>query len=143
MKRRSEEKIETPITSMIDITFLLIIFFVVTADFDRETVDTQIKLAKSYSVEPPEGRDPKQITINVRYENKKGENRCVYSIGGTGMGLEQLQAVLSNARATHGTSVPVIIRASSDAPFRKVDEVIAIVGRSGLFKVSMASEVAE
>ena len=73
MKKQIDEKVETPITSMIDVVFLLIIFFVVTSAIDQEAVDTSIVLAKSYYVPPPEKRDPRTVTVNVKYINDEKE----------------------------------------------------------------------
>ena len=47
MRRSSEDTLETPITQMIDIVFLLIIFFVVTASVDKDLVDDTISLAQA------------------------------------------------------------------------------------------------
>ena len=80
MKKRAEEHIETPIMSMIDVVFLLIIFFVVTSAIEKEAVDETIKLAKSYHVPPPTGKDPRQVTVNVR---RNDDDTYTYSIAGT------------------------------------------------------------
>ena len=136
MKVRIEEKIETPIMAMIDVVFLLIIFFVVTSAIEKEAVDETIKLAKSYHVAPPTGKDPRQVTVNLKKEGDKYS----YAIAGTGLGINQLQAVLQQSVAKNGNDFPVIIRSSGDAQFKKIDEVIAIVGRAGLYRVSLSSQ---
>ena len=140
MKGRIEEKIETPIMSMIDVVFLLIIFFVVTSAIEKEAVDETIKLAKSYHVPPPTGKDPRQVTVNVKKVSKDDDSKYEYAIAGTGLGIKQLQAVLQQSVAKNGNDFPVIIRASGDASFKKIDEVIAIVGRAGLYRVSLSSQ---
>ena len=137
MKRRAEEHIETPIMSIIDVVFLLIIFFVVTSAIEKEAVDETIKLAKSYHVPPPTGKDPRQVTVNVR---RNDDDTYTYSIAGTGLGLPQLQGVLSDSVRRHGNDFPVIIRASGNAPYERIDEVVAIVGKAGLYRVSLSAQ---
>ena len=43
-RRRPNEGCEMDMTPMIDVTFQLIIFFVVTASFDREQIDAEVAL---------------------------------------------------------------------------------------------------
>ena len=47
MRRRSDDALETPIASLIDVVFLLIIFFVVTIELDRQVFNENIILAFS------------------------------------------------------------------------------------------------
>ena len=137
MKSRVEEKVETPIMSMIDVVFLLIIFFVVTSAIEKEAVDETIKLAKSYHVPPPTGKDPRQVTVNVR---RNDDDTYTYSIAGTGLGLKELEGVLKQSVGRHGNDFPVIVRASGNAPYERIDEVVAIVGRAGLYRVSLSAQ---
>ena len=44
LSKRSDCVSSASLSSMIDIIFLLIIFFVITASFDREQIDTKITL---------------------------------------------------------------------------------------------------
>ena len=52
MTRREEHSVSIPISSLIDVVFLLIVFFIVTANLEAEIVDEQVKLADSYYVKP-------------------------------------------------------------------------------------------
>ena len=47
MRRRGSDGVETPVASLIDVVFLLIIFFVVTASIETDVVDNQIVLAQA------------------------------------------------------------------------------------------------
>jgi biopolymer transport protein ExbD len=53
MRRSSDATLETPVTQMIDIVFLLIIFFVVTASVDNDLVDNTISLAQAKNTKCP------------------------------------------------------------------------------------------
>lgn len=135
-KRQGSEDAEIPITPMIDIVFLLIIFFVVTAAIDKEAVDMSIDLAKSYYVRPPEKQDPRQITVNVGYRR---DGTAYHSIAAMSLPLGNLGPVLNNAMKKHGNDIPVIIRADGRVKFEHVEEVINVVGKAGLYKISLAA----
>jgi biopolymer transport protein ExbD len=135
-QRRVEEKIETPMTSMIDVVFLLIIFFVVTSAIEKEVVDSSIELAKSYYVPPPEKRDPRTITVNVKYIN---DSKYVVSIANSALSKEYLGGLLRNSVAKYGNDFPVVIRADGRTKYKQIDEIVAIVGQSGLYRVQLAS----
>ena len=70
MRRSSDSNLETPITQMIDIVFLLIIFFVVTASVDKDLVDDTIQMALARNTKPEEVLKANTLTINVRLENR-------------------------------------------------------------------------
>ena len=137
MKSKYEEKIETPITSMIDIVFLLIIFFVVTSAIEQDAVDSNIRMAKSTWIKPVTQQDPRTIIVGVR---KMPNDKVVYGVGVGGyIPLSQLEAVLINARLQYGNDVPVVIRASEDVQYAYVDRVTAKIGKAGLWRVKLAA----
>ena len=136
-KHRRATIAEMDMTPMIDIVFLLIIFFVVTAAIEKEAVDETILLAKSYYVRPPEKQDPRQITVNVGY---RGADSTAISIAGNFLPLANLEGTLRNAMRKHGNDIPVVIRADGRVKFEHVEKVIDVVGKAGLYRVSMSAE---
>lgn len=137
MKRRnSGDDCEVPLSALIDIVFLLIIFFVITANLKQEVVDFEITLADSYHVPPPEDSDPRTLTINIR--TRKGKEPY-YSIRGTGYDLPEIKSRLYNMSKAHGPDAPIIIRASEDLEYRYVDKVNLAVTDVGLYRVQHAT----
>lgn len=133
MRKSREETLDTPITSMIDVVFLLIIFFVVTSAIEKEAVDEQIQLAKSEHLDPAK-KVPGQLTINVR---ESGE----VNLGdGFAVRMDQLRVILKNHKNTFGNNAPIIIRAHGVVQFAEVDKVMLEVGAAGLYRISLASE---
>lgn len=135
MKHRSEETLETPITSMIDVVFQLIIFFVVTAAQQKDIVDENVKLAQARYTKPIEKTDPQAVTINVREDGQ-------VNIAMQTLSLRDLELVLRQAKAQAGNrDLPVVIRCDGRALYREVDKVVEVVGRAQLYRVRLAAVV--
>lgn len=133
MKRRTQEEMETPIASLIDVVFLLIIFFVVTASVEKDIIDESIKLAQAKHVPPVEQKDPRTITINIEVDGSA-------NIALQPMSPKALQNILTATREKGGNSVPILLRSDGQTVYRDVSKVMDVVGKSGLYKVSLAAE---
>lgn len=127
-KKRDVQDAEVPISAMIDIVFLLIIFFVVTASIDKEMEDELIKLANSPHGDPVKKKDPRAVTINVRKDG-------TYNINGQVMNKAQVSNVLKGAAAEWGIDIPIIIRGDASAPHGYIKEVMEAVTNTQLYKV--------
>jgi biopolymer transport protein ExbD len=137
--KRNDESLEVPMSSLIDIVFLLIIFFVVTSTMQKDVIDDQLKLAKSTYIPPlMEGVAPQAITINIRHEF--GSNQVVYKIGGGTYTEAQILRVLTQARNRHGNQVPIILRVDETVKYKDVQKINNLVGRAGLYRVSHVAE---
>lgn len=134
MKHRRNDPVETPIASLIDVVFLLIIFFVVTASVERDIVDESIRLAQAKHIPPTEKTaDTRAITINI---DAKGNPNIALQP----MSPRALQNILTSTRQQAGNSVPVILRSDGDTMYGDVNRVMDTIGRSGLYRVSIAAE---
>ncbi|MBN2451458.1 MAG: biopolymer transporter ExbD [Lentisphaeria bacterium] len=133
MRRRFDETLETPIASLIDVVFLLIIFFVVTAVVEKDVVDESIRLAQAKHVAAIDQKDPRTVTINV---TEKGD----VNIALQPLNLTQLQQILTATRKQSGDSVPIVIRGDGRTVYGHIDGVMQAVGRTGLYRVRLAAE---
>ena len=131
-KIRQEEDMKTPVSSLIDVVFLLIIFFVVTASMEEEIIDTSISLAQAENVEAVEKKNPLAVTVNVTEKGKMN----IATIPTTPRSLQQM---LTSQRARLGNSFPVVIRAANKTRFMHVDRVMDSVKKSGLYKVKISA----
>jgi len=59
-RKQPPKDADIPIESMIDIIFLLIIFFVVTASMEKEIQDESIKLTNAPHGKPVKKKDPRK-----------------------------------------------------------------------------------
>ena len=132
-KIRKEEAMDTPVSALIDVVFLLIIFFVVTASMEEELIDTTIGLAQAQNVDAVEKKNPQAVTVNIKSDGSMN----IATVGTTTRSLQQL---LTTQRALLGNRFPVVIRADGNTKFMYVDKVMDAVKKSGLFKVSISAE---
>ncbi len=132
--KKAPQNAEVPISSMIDIIFLLIIFFVVTAAIDKEIEDEEVELADAPHGKPLSKKDPRSITINVREGG--GIN-----IGMQQMSLKQITTQLSIAASKWGANMPIIIRGDRNAQHEHIKEVMEAITRTKLYKVKFNAVV--
>jgi biopolymer transport protein ExbD len=133
MAIKRNDKVETPIATLIDVVFLLIIFFVVTAAMDAEVLDQTVKLAQAKSSKPPEKVDPRMFIINVRASG-------AVSVGlGQKITLSELSRHLKMLRKKYGNEYPILIRADGNAQYNKVKLVTEEVLKAGLYKVKLSA----
>ena len=128
MRRRVETELETPITTMIDIVFLLLIFFVVTyREGAEQEEDKSIHLAKGrYAV--ADGKK-EGLTLNL---HKDGRISC----NGEAVLPEGLGSLLEN-RAS------LLLRSDAEVPFSRIRTVLLAAARNGVRRVRLVVEVSE
>ncbi len=120
-------------TPMIDVVFQMIIFFVCTAQLEREQFSEWINLPNSPNApEMAQEKDPRTITIEV---DDKGK----ITIGRTPLSVSKLQKILTKAVSdygVHGPSIPIQIRADHASRHANVKRVMDICTASGLYKIA-------
>jgi biopolymer transport protein ExbD len=116
---------------MIDIVFLLLIFFIVTWQFSRSETELKISVPSSQ-----EGADPKrvlgEIIVNVR---ANGE----VVVEGQVMSQDQLKQKLSAIARQHQNQ-PVRLRGDSKAEYQMMVEVIDTCQKAGIWNISFATQ---
>lgn len=119
-------------TPMIDVVFQLIIFFVCTAEMERQAIDESIRLAMSPHGPAIEQKDPREITVEV---DDKGR----FSIARTYISEAMLRNQLRVAVSKFGQTTPVLIRASGNTKHEDIRKVMDACSYAGLWKVSFAA----
>lgn len=122
---------EIPISSMIDVVFLLIIFFVVTAAVDKDVEDEKVILATAPHGRTVTAKDPRAIIINVR---QNGE--MTMGIGQV-VTREQIRQIIENAKSQYGTDFPIIIRGDYNAQHEFIKRAMEGVTDTQLYKVNL------
>ena len=129
------DTIEEPnlnLTPMIDIVFLLIIFFMVGTRFTEMERQFDIQLP-TVSDALPLTTLPDEITINV---SDSGE----VVVNGTSQNLEQLEAALVEAQSGYAAQA-VVIRGEGKGPYQNVVDVLAVCRRAKISNVSLANRM--
>lgn len=132
MKRNRGHELETPIASLIDVVFLLIIFFVVTASVEKDIIDDTLKLAQASYTPATKVKDKRTFTINVRKDGSINISKIFISPA-------QLKQILIGTRRKSGDDVPILIRCDGDAPYEHVAKLQKIIGESGFYRVKLAA----
>ena len=118
-------------TPLIDITFLLIVFFVMSNRLIREEVAIELDLPRESSGENLETDENGKIIVNITANG-------VYYLGAKQVDLDELKERLARekARATRPTSVR--IRADRNTPYGLVEPILVICAQIGFPDVSFS-----
>ena len=127
-RKAAPKEADVPIESMIDIIFLLIIFFVVTASMDKEIQDENIKLTSAPHGKPIKKKDPRSVTINVRSDG-------TINVGGQLVSMGTVSNILTNAAHQYGNDIPIIIRGDKYAMHGYIKKVLEAVTETKLYHV--------
>lgn len=131
-QKREPESAAFPLAPMIDVVFLLLIFFIATMQFSQSEreLDVSVPVAE-------EGADAHQtvgeIIINVR---ESGE----VVVDKTEMTQEQLFEKLQRIAAVHKNQA-IRIRGDSKVEYQKIVEVIDVCQKAGIPNISFATRV--
>ncbi len=121
------------ITPMIDIVFLLIIFFLVATHFVKSETQTPVELPEASLATLEEEVRPQRVIVTV---SPVGE----YSIAGRVVTRAELEAILQHAEAreTHAKEREVRIRGDRATPYEFVKPILLACARAGIRDVSFS-----
>ena len=117
-------------TPMIDVVFLLIIFFLVSSHLARREHELPLELPTAATGDevPVEAA---RLTLNI-------ENDGTMSLGGSRISAEDLRQRLLAARQKQGDDVELRVRADRTVPYRVIRPVLATAAQCGLWNVTFA-----
>ena len=130
----SEEKMSIPISSLIDIVFLLIMFFVATATIDEVGLQHNIELALARNMEA------NTISLPNRYPISLHEDGRVF-IGPIETSLEKLDSDLNQHKRTFGNKTEVQVRADQHCPLSELAPLLEIINKSGLHNIKIITKL--
>lgn len=137
MKFRRGNRFEASVelTPLIDVVFLLLIFFMVSTTFVRET---QLKIDLPEAQGEASERDPDVVEIGI---DRSGS----YAINGVSVANKQLQTLMRALEATTGgdSSKSLIITADANASHQSVVRAMDAAGRLGLTRLSITTSAPE
>ena len=119
---------------MIDIVFLLLIFFIVTFQFSRAEKDLKVSVPTSTEGKESQ-RSLSEIIINIRADGQTIVNGKVLSD-------QELYDRLVNIARVHENQ-PVRLRGDGASSWQTMVEVIDIVERAGIWNISFATQKPE
>ena len=128
--RSAEEDVNINLTPLIDVVFLLLIFFMVSTTFDT-TSQLKIKLPEANQSQTPETALKISLMIDA-----KG-NYFVNSRELTNNKSATLKAALE--RSLINGKIPVVIQSDAASPVQSLVTAMDVVGQLGLPQVSIAT----
>ncbi len=129
-RKKNVAELELNLTPLIDVVFLLLIFFMVTTTFQKKS-ELQIKLPQaSAQVEPT--ATPLEIIINAEGNFFINDKEISYKDRVT---LAQYLSRITNGNVDQ----PLVIRADAKTPHQSVVTAMDVAGRIGLVKISIAT----
>ena len=122
------------LTSMLDVIFLLLCFFVTVSVFSQWESEISIKLPNAKTAEAPE-RLPGEIIVNLAKDGG-------ISVNSVKLSLEELGARLAKV-AKFYPGQPVIIRADKEVRYEALVKLIDTCRASDIWNFSLATEGGE
>ncbi|MCC9642590.1 biopolymer transporter ExbD [Rhodopirellula sp. JC740] len=120
------------LTPLIDVVFLLLIFFLVTSEFEDEERQLDIVLPSATSAVPMTSK-PREVVVDIDADG------TVY-LRGEATPLEELEKLLQKAVASNPTNQTVVIRADQNASFQPVVNVMDVCNRTGVSDYSVSTK---
>jgi len=126
--RAEKPKAAVDMTSLIDLTFLLLVTFIVTLPALEQGVSIILPQAKTDQLPT---KDRKANTITIDAANK------IY-LNNTPMGIEELEKRLTEMAAAD-PDVPVLVRGDERLDYKSVMSVVKIVYKSNVRKMALVT----
>jgi biopolymer transport protein ExbD len=125
-----EEDASINLTPLIDVVFLLLIFFMVSTTFDTTS---QLKITLPEANENKQANEPHELNIVIDAEGRFFLNSRELA--------SQKSDALSAAirRALDGKDRPIVIQSDAESPVQSLVTAMDVVGRLGLTQVSIAT----
>src|SRR5258707_296322 len=166
-KAVAEESISPNLIPMIDIMFLLLLFFMLSADMSQRELE-EVVLPQANQVKDDSKikiGDEVTTNINIHHSTPKGVTCAIYSNGGVCREVAhwlwairghdytiatikdqlQVEAQLHMEAVKDGkankvlSALKILIRAERGAPYGDVQKVIELCGTAGIYKIEVAA----
>lgn len=113
MKKRTRESGAPELTPLIDVVFLLLIFFMVSTVFKKDELALLLNLPKASKGESSQQQNKKELLIEVSQEK--------IAVNGKMVSLEELDTTLENIK---DNKLPVDLRIDKEVRYEKVIEIL-------------------
>lgn len=116
------------VTPMIDVVFLLIIFFLVSSHLARQETQLDLNLPLATGDEPAEAARPR-VTLNVLADGR-------VLLGGEPLPVEQVQRRLAYEQQRSEPGIEVRIRGDRAAEYRTIEPLLVACAKAGVWNVA-------
>lgn len=132
-KRSQHNEVTINLTPLIDVVFLLLIFFMVTTTFSRET-RLLVNLPEA-NAELSSETEVRQIEVLVTQEG-------AYSINGSSLVNNRIETLIRGLEIESGgdTDLPILLIADAEATHQSVVTAMDAIGQSGFSRLNIATQ---
>ena len=128
---RQRRSVDVNLTPLIDVVFLLLIFFMVTTTFNRQS-ELKIELPEAGAAVPEEKVEPIELVIDAKGRYFVNDQELVNTQPATV--YEALREAMKDREET-----PLIIRADAQTPHQSVVTAMDAAAKLGLTRLSIAT----
>ena len=136
-RRKKREKLDITLISMIDVLFVLLLFFMVSTTFNRHT-EVKVKLPEADGAESEQY--PKMVTLSIDADG------TYYLTGNDGLPHELINQQLESLKqellklAEQSRDQPFIINADGKTPHQAVITALEAAGDAGFTHITFAAQ---
>jgi len=136
-RRKSRDPVDINLAPLIDVVFILLLFFVVTTTFTRET-QLKVDLPEAVSGNPPQPTELKQLEILVSADSS-------FSLNGRQLAKNDLNSLMAalQKESQGDASVPLIISADGQAPHQAVIIAMDAAAKLGFSRLRITTVEAQ
>lgn len=136
-RRKPRENVEIGLAPLIDVVFILLLFFVVTTTFTRET-QLKIDLPEADSATPVQETQLKQLEVTIAADGS-------YSLNGQSLVKSDLATLSSALQKESGgdSSLPLVISADARTPHQAVITAMDAAGKLGFSQLRITTVEAQ
>ncbi len=135
-KTKAMETSGFQLAAMLDVVFLLLIFFVVTQKFILNEQDFKVKVPTAPNTTEEQSRAIDEIIINAREE----DGELIITIDQVQFSREQLLSLMQRMVAVNPNQA-VRIRGDAEARWQKIADVISTCSRAGVWNISFSKQL--
>ena len=122
-------------TPMIDVVFLLIIFFLVSSHLAQQEIQLELDLPPAKSGLRIDQDDVRRVVVNVLPHQQPGGRIMV---GGKLMNTDRFAQMIGFESKRAGRQLEVRIRSDRRVPYRVIEPIMVACARSGVWNVTFA-----
>ncbi|MDR0327518.1 MAG: biopolymer transporter ExbD [Planctomycetaceae bacterium] len=119
------------LTPMIDVVFLLIIFFIVSNNMIQQDSAVAVDLPEAETGTLPQEQQTKRLTVSIPSPG------TIY-VGVERMSRENLRRLLTECQKDWGEEAEIQIRTNKDIPYGEIKPILQMAAECGIVNVSFA-----
>ena len=132
-RNKKHAPLEISLTPMIDVVFLLLIFFMVTTTFSKETV-IKVQLPQAEGLEAERHAQEQVLMVTI---DKTGQ----YFINDKALNDRSLSSLTKKLTAlSSNKKIPLIINADANAPVQAAINVLDVASKIGFNNITFATQ---